>query len=129
MSALAAYIREQMGIRGWDQVRLERESGVPDATLSRILRKNARPNHSNLIKLARVFGDDPIKLVRLAGYPTGDALSPSVDEQAVLEQLRDLPWLRDLIRDMLALQPQNRLAVIALVDALQKQETDTTPRR
>jgi transcriptional regulator with XRE-family HTH domain len=118
MSALGAYIKEQMAARGWSQTDLEARSGVSDATISRIINKGRRPEPANVIKLALAFEDAPEKLMILAGYPMGDPVAPEAVEQELLTQMRALPWLSDLAREIAALPVDQQKMVVRVVRAM-----------
>lgn len=118
MSAFGAYVKEQMDARGWSQTDLESRSGVPDATISRIINLGRRPQPSNVIKFAKAFGDPPERLMVLAGYPMGDPVEPETIEQELLAQMRALPWLSDLARDIAALPGDQQRLVVRVVRAM-----------
>lgn len=118
MSAIGAYIKEQMDARGWSQTDLSIKSGVPDATISRIINKGRRPNPVNIAKLAKAFESDVGELMILAGYPMGQPASPEALESELLAQVRSLPWLADLTRDIAGLSPEHQRVVARVVDAL-----------
>lgn len=119
MSAFGAYVKEQMDARGWSQTDLANRSKVPDATISRILSQGKRrPNPVNVGKIAKAFDADVGKLMILAGYPMGYPASPEVEEQELLAQIRSLPWLADLTRDIASLSPEHQRVVARVVDAL-----------
>ena len=118
MSALGAYVQEQLSARGWSQTDLEMRSGVPDATISRIINKGRRPSPANVVKLARAFEESPERLMVLAGYPMGDPIAPEAVEQELLAQMRALPWLSDLVREIAALPTDQQAMVVRVVRAM-----------
>lgn len=118
MSAFGAFVKEQMDARGWSQTDLALKSGVPDATISRIIRLGRRPNPANVAKLAKAFEADVGELMVLAGYPMGQPASPELVEQELLAQIRSLPWLADLARDIASLPPEHQRVVARIVDTL-----------
>lgn len=124
MSAFGSYLHEEMRKRGWNAVRLEIESAVPDATISRIL-KGAQPSPPNVAKFAKVFEEEPAKLMALAGYPVGDPSDPDVAEKELLVQVRAFPWLQELIPDILSLSPANRAVVQRVIRSMREQQDDT----
>lgn len=123
MSAFATWLEQQMKKQGWDGVTLEQKSGVPDATISRTL-KGSRPSPPNVAKFAKVFGEDPADLMRLAGYPVGDPADPDEDEKQLLTQVRVFPWLQELVPEIAALSPRSQAIVRDLVEILRRQEGD-----
>lgn len=125
MSAFATWLDEQMRTRGWDGVTLEKESGIPDATISRTL-KGSQPSPPNVAKFAKVFGVDVADLMRLAGYPVGDPADPDEDEKQILTQVRAFPWLQDLVPEIASLSARNQAVVRDLVKILHRQEDDET---
>ncbi len=121
MSAFGSYIQEEMRKRGWNGLKMEAESGVPDATVSRLV-KGARPDPPNVAKIAKAFGEDPTTLMVLAGYPVGDPADPDEAEKALLVQVRSFPWLQELIPEILSLSPKNQSLVTKIVQSMQDGE-------
>lgn len=126
MSAFGSWLDDEMKRRGLNQVRMEELSGVPNATISRIL-KGARPEPVNIAKIAKAFGEEPAKLMILAGYPVGDPADPTEVEKALLVQVRSFPWLEELIPDILSLSPSNQALVQTLIRAMLGQQLGDEP--
>lgn len=118
MSALGAYVSEEMKRRNLNQLELAERSKVPNSTLSRIINTDVRPDPVNVTKLAIFFEEPPEKLMVLAGYPMGDPSTPEATEQELLSQIRSLPWLGDLARDIAALPPDQQRIVVRVVRAM-----------
>lgn len=125
MSALGAYIEEQIRARGWSQQDLSDKSGVPNSTLSRMINEPHRqPRADNVVRIAEAFEDAPAKLLILAGYPVGKPLSPESSEQELITQIRSFPWLADLLPQMLGLDSRGQATVRAVIEVLSKQQSD-----
>lgn len=125
MSAFGAWLDGEMRKRGWNQTKLAEISGVPDASISRIL-KGAKPSPPNIVKFAKALEDEPTELMVLAGYPVGDPEDPNEIEKQLLVQVRSLPLLRELIPDILSLSPQNQVLVQSVIRSiLAQQEGDS----
>lgn len=122
MSAFGAFLDQKMKEREWNGVRLEAESGVSDANISRWIKKGGRPIPANVVLLARAFGEDPAEWMRMAGYPVGDPSEPLEAEKELLTQVRSFPWLQELVPDILSLSPPNQRVVQLLVASLHQEE-------
>ena len=125
MSAFATWLDEKMRARGWNQTKLAELSGIPDASISRIL-KGAKPKPPNVAKFAKVFEEDPADLMRLAGYPVGDPTDPAETEKQLLTQIRAFPWLQELMPEIASLSPRSQAIVRDLVGSLRRQEDSDT---
>jgi transcriptional regulator with XRE-family HTH domain len=121
-SSFASWLSDEIHRRGWQLIDLEAESGVPDATLSRILNKGTRPSPPNVLKLAQATGTDVGDLMRLAGYPVGNVAATDADEQELLLIVRSFSWAQEMIPDVLALSPENRAIVLGIVKMMLTQQ-------
>lgn len=124
MSAFGPFLDKKMKARGWNASRLEAESGVSDANISRYINKGTRPEPPNVIKLAKAFEEEPAEWMRVAGYPVGDPTDPKESEEEFLTQVRAFPWLQRLVPDILSLSPKNQAIVRDLVKSLHRNEDD-----
>jgi transcriptional regulator with XRE-family HTH domain len=118
LSAFGNYVKREMEARNWTAQELEERSKVPDSTISRIIKTDARPNPANVIKIAKAFGAPVEELMVLAGYPVGEPQTPDAVEQEILAQLRAMPFLPDLTMDIAGLSAEHQRVVIGVVRLL-----------
>lgn len=117
MSAFGAWLKAQMDQRGWDGLRMQQESGVSDANISRYITRGTRPAPGNVGKIAKAFRADVSEVMVLAGY--GRDLTPATkDEHLLIAEIRSFPWLRALVSDVVALAPQDQRTVRELAASL-----------
>jgi hypothetical protein len=101
--------------RGWNTVRLERETGIPRQTINKWRTQPRTPHAENVNTVARVLDIDPVEALQLAGILPADEHEPTRDERSV-------SWdeLIELIEDARARNDQ--LVYDALMDVKRKRD-------
>jgi transcriptional regulator with XRE-family HTH domain len=101
MSDLSEYLQAELMRRAWRPADLARAAGVPDATVSHILKGSRRAGPEVCRALARALDEPAERIFRLAGLLPG--LSPAVEEEReAVDILRSLsPELRGAAMRML----------------------------
>lgn len=117
LTPLAAFIEEQLDRRGWSQLDLERASGIPDTTISRI-RAGQEPKPLQLALLAKAFECKFWYVVQRAGYSLDEPDDPNAEAQRLGALFANDPELSALHAGLLKLSPQNRRAVLSMIQAL-----------
>jgi len=106
MSDLSEFLQAELARRAWRPADLARAAGVPDATVSHILKGSRRAGPEVCRALARALDELPERIFRLAGLLPG--LPPAVEEEReAVDILRSLsPELRGAaIRMLRGLRP------------------------
>lgn len=112
MTALTAYLREEMERKGISQIELERRSGIPDATLSRILNGVTRdPKASQLAQIASSLEIPFWRLMQHAGYTAENPGNPSQEAQRLATLLEDRPELRAVMEKVADLSLEDQEAI------------------
>jgi transcriptional regulator with XRE-family HTH domain len=101
MSDLSEFLQAELARRAWRPADLARAAGVPDATVSHVLKGSRRAGPEVCRALARALDEPPERIFRLAGLLPG--LSPAVEEEReAVDILRSLsPELRGAAMRML----------------------------
>lgn len=137
MHAYSRFIQEQLDARGWTAAELSRQSGISEATLSRIIkdpdeRLAGMPDEETIGKLARGFGIKPGVIVAHAataryGVPVGEpveianAAGVSNDElvRELEHRLRDRDGLAAApALDVSGMSPESRVQLDELAQSL-----------
>lgn len=105
--ALAQWLRTQMHARELSHNELARRSGVPGATITRIVRGGHVPRPATLHTLADFFGVERNQVLELAGVMRLPDLPADVP-----------PDLRDLIRRLDRLSPADRRVALDQIEGL-----------
>lgn len=122
VDVLAQELRAALARSGLSQLEVERRTEIPDSTLARYFKGTIQtPKPSVLAKLALVLNVSYDYLMVLANHPLS-ADPVSADEAQTLELLRAYPWAAQMLRDLAALRPEGRAAVLALVRTLRTHE-------
>jgi transcriptional regulator with XRE-family HTH domain len=97
MSKLRTFLKKERGERKWSLTDLAEKSGIPMSTLSRweSPRDTSRPDHDNILGLARAFDMEASDVLRYIGYPRPKFASDSE---------RDQEWAK--LRDMIESDPR-----------------------
>jgi transcriptional regulator with XRE-family HTH domain len=112
MTALAVYLREEMERQGVSQLELERRSGIPDATLSRILNGTTKdPKASQLAQIASSLEIPFWRLMQHAGYTAEDPSDPSQEAQRLATLLEDRPELKAVMGKVANLSSEDQEAI------------------
>jgi len=115
MNGLTYLIRSEMEARGWTQTKLSEISGVPDSTVSKIL-KNADqiPRLENLALLAKAFDLPLSKLIAACGYDVESSVIDNTERlQAIVEAIPDFHRLAE---EMMAFSPTDQADVLAYIE-------------
>jgi transcriptional regulator with XRE-family HTH domain len=116
--ALANYIRERLQGLGWTQKDLAANSGVPAATISRILtRKDYEPDLSTLARLAVALEAPLWRLIMLAGYPISAPSDPEEQTRRYQALVESFPWLLPVVEDFAGLTPDDRESLLTYMEA------------
>jgi transcriptional regulator with XRE-family HTH domain len=104
MTTLIDYLEDQLQRRTWRPADLARAAGVPDATISHILKGSRRAGPDVCNAIARALNEPPEKIFRLAGLLP--SLPRSVEEE------------REAVRILRALPPDMRAVAMRLLRSL-----------
>ena len=104
MTTLIDYLEEQLQRRTWRPADLARAAGVPDATISHILKGSRRAGPDVCNAIARALNESPEKIFRMAGLLP--PLPRSVEEE------------REAVRILRALPPDMRAVAMRLLRSL-----------
>lgn len=116
MSLLGAYVREEMNRQGITQLELEQRSGIPNATLSRILSGGvAEPRPSQIARIAKGLGLKFWSLMQRAGYTTETPDDPDDEMRRLAEMLTARPRVREIVQEAETLTPEEQDAVLAFI--------------
>lgn len=137
MHAYSRFIQEQLDARGWTAAELSRRSGIPEPTLSKIIkdpddRLAGMPSDDTIDKLARGLGIKPGVIVAYAataryGIPVGEpveiANAAGVSDDELIRQLEQRLRGRDgvvetPVLDMRGMSPESRIQIDALAQSL-----------
>lgn len=129
MTALAAYLREEMERKGVSQLELERRSGIPDATLSRILNGTTRdPKASQLAQIAKGLEVPFWRLMQHAGYTSEIPGDPSQEAQRLATLLEDRPELKAVMERVASLSLEDQEAIQDYILLLGQRRRRKKPR-
>lgn len=121
VSALGNLLREKMKEKGWEQKDLAAESGIPKATISRIVGgKVAEPELTTLWRLSDTLGEPLGKLIELAGFPVEPVTTDDDRRRRLALLVETFPWLELVVDDLAGLQPEDQAAVLSLLDGLRR---------
>lgn len=127
MSPLTDYILQKMDDKNINQLELSRLSGVPNTTLDRLLGDLvAEPKPSVLLKISKTLGVSFRRLMVLAGYPVDEPDTIDSQNRRLLELAEALPWLTETIEDLAFLEPDEREAVLAYIETLQRRRASAS---
>lgn len=99
VSLLSDYVKEEMGRQDITQLELEQRSGIPNATLSRILNGLvAEPRPSQIAKIAKALGLKFWSLMQRAGYTTETPDDPDEETRRLADMLTARPNIREIVR-------------------------------
>ncbi len=104
---LAGWLKEQMAEQRLGRNELSRESGISEASITRIIRYGHIPKPDLIRRLAAFFRADPDTVMELAGLVSLSDLPPDVP-----------PDVRDLTRRLYRLDPDDREEVLRHFDGL-----------
>ncbi len=90
------WLRDEMDARLWTQARLAREIGVFKGTVGRWLMpvedaNYRKPSTRSFLRLAELFGVDPVKLMSMAGLDAPDASGRTALQRDVISIVDQLP--------------------------------------
>lgn len=130
MSKLAVFLQDELARRGMPQTELERLSGIPDSTLSRIISGEVEePRASQIAQIARGLDLSFWRLMQIAGYTTETPDAPGEEAASLAASLESQPDLRALLDDAAALPPEDRDAVRAYMADLARRRQQRDQRR
>lgn len=119
MFALVAFVRKEMGDRGWTQLDLSEKSSIPDSTLSRLLSGQVKePKLSVLYQLAIAFGMPLSHLMALAGFPVEGVTTEDRQNKRLIALMDSFPWLPSVAEEIADLLPEDREAVLAYLETM-----------
>jgi transcriptional regulator with XRE-family HTH domain len=121
-SPLAQFLRAEMDRQGVTQVELERRTGIPDATLGRILKDEVEEvKGSQLNKIAVALNLPFWRLWTYAAITSEIPLDPSEEARQLAEIMEDDPELAETMKELVRFGPKNRQAVLAYIAVLRQQ--------
>lgn len=125
------FLEEEMRRQGLTLKDLEERTGVPDSTISRIVRNTVEePRASQVMLVAAALGLDFSTVMRRAGLAIPDSSAPNAETLRQAIALDADPDLADLLREVEQLPPEDRDAVRAYMALLgQKRASRRRGRR
>lgn len=122
MSALTTFIRDELARQNMSQQDLAERSGIPDATLSRILTGQVdEPKGSQISRIAKALGVPFWQLMQIAGYTTATPDDPDEEQQRIATIIAADPGLQPVMDQVSRLNANDRLAVLAYIELLRQQ--------
>lgn len=124
-SALAIYLRRELERRGLTQQDLERDTDIPDSTLSRILNGQVRePKASQLAKIAKALGVPFWRLMEHAGYSSEVPGTPDEETKRIASILSTDPELQRVLDNLMRFDEADRRAALDYILFLRKRRDD-----
>lgn len=121
MSAFATFLRDEMDRQKLTRLELERRSGVPDATLGRIINDQVDEVKGSVVaQIAKGLGKPFWELMQIAGHTTDMPGDPGEEIVRIATTLAAQPDLAEMMRDATALDPADRDATRAYMADLQR---------
>jgi transcriptional regulator with XRE-family HTH domain len=109
--AFAIWLDAELKRRDMSALELERLSGVPDSTTSRIINLEVEEVKASVIaQIAKGLNEDFWKLMNIAGF-AGKPGDLDEESAALAVTLRSQPDLADTMREMAAFDPEDRDAI------------------
>lgn len=119
MTALANFIRQEIDGRGWNQKALADKSGIPKATISRLVNGQVdEPELSTLMRLSDTLNVSLSKLISLAGFPLDLSSSPQQQHARLITLAESFPWLATVMEEIADLSPEDKESVITYLEVL-----------
>lgn len=119
--AFAVWLQSKMQSRGLSNLELERLSGVPDATIGRILSCKVDEVRASVIgQLAKGLEEPFWKAMQAAGFTQDDPMSLSEQAAALATTLEDQPDLMKLMQEVAGFDLKDRDAVLAYMEDLRR---------
>ena len=116
VSILGDYVKEEMNRQSMTQLDLEQRSGIPNATLSRILSGGvAEPRPSQIARIAKGLGLKFWSLMQRAGYTTETPDDPDEETRRLADVLTARPRVREIAQEAETLTPEEQDAVLAFI--------------
>lgn len=130
MSKLAVFLQDELARRRMSQTELERLSGIPDSTLSRIISGEVEePRASQIAQIARGLDMSFWRLMQIAGYTTETPGAPEGEAHSLAASLLSQPDLKAMMDDAAALPPEDRDAVRAYMADLARRRQQRRRRK
>jgi transcriptional regulator with XRE-family HTH domain len=118
VTRLAGWLQGKMAEKGWSRRETVRRTDVAYSALTPILNGETKvPELATLDKLARAFDTPLVRLVELCDYNLGFDI-PSDRDRYVSQLIARQPQYRDVIEDLLALEPDDFEAAAKHIEAL-----------
>lgn len=122
VSELSNYLQEQLAERGWEQKDLVARSGLPKATVSRVLSGQVEtPDLQTFVGLAEALGISLARLLERSGFVVERLDSPEESTARIARQIEDFPWLQPVLQWLLDLDPEDRAGVTAYLKSIRHQ--------
>lgn len=130
MSKLAVFLQDELARRGMPQTELERLSGIPDSTLSRIISGEVEePRASQIAQIARGLDMSFWRLMQIAGYTTETPGDPDQEAHSLAASLAAQPDLKAMMDEAAVLPPEDRDAVRSYMADLARRHQQRAQRR
>jgi transcriptional regulator with XRE-family HTH domain len=125
MTGLAYLLKSEMEARGWTQTKLAEVSGVPDSTISKIIKNPDQiPKLENLALLAQALELPLSKLIAACGYSVDNSvLSDSERLQAIVDAIPDF---QRLVEEMMTFSPTDQADVLAYIEMRRRHRRQNT---
>lgn len=128
--SLDSFLQQELDKRGWSQQDLERESGVPDSTISRIRHGGVRePPASKLYKIAAALGIPFWRIMAAAGYTSDVPGAPDAEAKRRADILGSDPELADAFDEIQKYNDDDRRAFLDYVEFKRSQRDRRRSRR
>ncbi|ABX04041.1 MAG TPA: XRE family transcriptional regulator [Herpetosiphon sp.] len=114
-TGLIYLIKSEMDARGWNQTKLSEISGIPDSTISKILKNpNQIPKLENLATLAQAFDIPLARIIAACGFDVSSAKSE--DSQRLQTIVSAIPDFQRLVEEMMTFSPLDQADVLAYIE-------------
>ena len=114
-TGLIYFIKSEMDARGWNQTKLSEISGIPDSTISKILKNpNQIPKLENLAALAHAFEIPLARIIAACGFDVTSA--ETEDGQRLQTIVSAIPDFQRLVEEMMKFSPLDQADVLAYIE-------------
>lgn len=124
-SRLSQFLYDELQRRGVSLSDFALQSGIPKQTLSNIINNpSSKPELATFVRIADGLNMPLWKILEIAGYRI---FAPGEEEDSIrlARTVDSFPWLKPILERLLALNPQDRAAVLAFLDSYAAHSTES----
>lgn len=123
LSKFGNFIYDRIAELNTTQQELAEKIDIPDSTLSRYIRGNPDELKASVIaKLAEGLDVPFSQLMALAGYPLDQATLERNPNARLADLAASFPWLAPMAEELTDLLPEDREAVLAYIETIQRRK-------